>query len=143
MAASVTSIRRARSLSPFPDHPDVATALNNLAVLYREQGRYSDADVLHKRALAIDEGGASLAAVVARDNVQVALPGTVLRTLALGIPPGMLVADDPGVDAVNEFGLLADAPFARFDPDPVPIADSRLISTSRVLKNSIYLVSLP
>lgn len=69
----------------------------------------------------------ALAAVVARDNVQVALPETVLRTLALGIPPGVLVADDPGMDAVNEFGLLADAPFGRFDPDPVPVADAQFL----------------
>ena len=38
-----------------PDHPDVATSLNNLAVLYREQGRYADAEPLYKRSLAIDE----------------------------------------------------------------------------------------
>ena len=38
-----------------PDHPDVATALNNLALLYQEQGRYAEAEPLYKRALAIDE----------------------------------------------------------------------------------------
>ena len=38
-----------------PDHPNVATALNNLAELYRFQGRYPDADPLYKRALAILE----------------------------------------------------------------------------------------
>ena len=38
-----------------PDHPDVATALNNLAVLYRHQGRYAEAEPLYKRALAIEE----------------------------------------------------------------------------------------
>jgi CHAT domain-containing protein len=38
-----------------PDHPEVATALNNLAVLYRAQGRYADAEPLYKRALAISE----------------------------------------------------------------------------------------
>jgi tetratricopeptide (TPR) repeat protein len=36
-------------------HPDVATSLNNLAVLYRGQGRYSEAEPLYKRALAIRE----------------------------------------------------------------------------------------
>ena len=37
-----------------PDHPDVATALNNLAELYRRQGRYADAEPLvSKRSLAI------------------------------------------------------------------------------------------
>ena len=40
-----------------PDHPDVATALNNLAELYREQGRYAEAAPLYKRSLAIYEKG--------------------------------------------------------------------------------------
>ena len=38
-----------------PDHPDVAKSLNNLAGLYREQGRYADAEPLFKRSLAIYE----------------------------------------------------------------------------------------
>ena len=38
-----------------PDHPDVATSLNNLAVLYDDQGRYADAEPLYKRSLAIRE----------------------------------------------------------------------------------------
>jgi tetratricopeptide (TPR) repeat protein len=38
-----------------PDHPDVAAALNNLALLYKAQGRHADAEPLYKRALAIDE----------------------------------------------------------------------------------------
>jgi tetratricopeptide (TPR) repeat protein len=38
-----------------PDHPNVATALNNLADLYRAQGRYPDAETLYKRSLAIRE----------------------------------------------------------------------------------------
>ena len=36
-----------------PDHPAVATSLNNLAELYRTQGRYPEAEPLYKRALAI------------------------------------------------------------------------------------------
>jgi tetratricopeptide (TPR) repeat protein len=36
-----------------PDHPDVATSLNNLAKIYRRQGRYTDAEPLNRRALAI------------------------------------------------------------------------------------------
>ncbi|MCZ6453622.1 MAG: tetratricopeptide repeat protein, partial [Alphaproteobacteria bacterium] len=36
-----------------PEHPDLATNLNNLAGLYREQGKYADAEPLYKRALAI------------------------------------------------------------------------------------------
>jgi CHAT domain-containing protein/Flp pilus assembly protein TadD len=36
-----------------PDHPSVAMSLNNLALLYQEQGRYADAEPLYKRSLAI------------------------------------------------------------------------------------------
>ena len=38
-----------------PDHPSVAASLNNLAALYRIQGRYADAEPLYKRSLAIVE----------------------------------------------------------------------------------------
>ena len=38
-----------------PDHPFVATSLNNLADLYWTQGRYAEAEPLLKRALAIYE----------------------------------------------------------------------------------------
>ena len=38
-----------------PEHPDVATSLNNLAALYESQGRYAEAEPLYKRALAIRE----------------------------------------------------------------------------------------
>jgi CHAT domain-containing protein/Tfp pilus assembly protein PilF len=38
-----------------PDHPDVATSLNNLAQSYSNQRRYSDAEPLFNRALAILE----------------------------------------------------------------------------------------
>ncbi len=38
-----------------PDHPDVATTLNNLAEIYRNQGRYAEAEPLHKRSLEISE----------------------------------------------------------------------------------------
>jgi CHAT domain-containing protein len=38
-----------------PDHPDVATSLNNLAELYQTQGRYADAEPFYKRALGIWE----------------------------------------------------------------------------------------
>ena len=36
-------------------HPDVAASLNNLALLYRAQGRYGEAEPLYQRALAIYE----------------------------------------------------------------------------------------
>jgi len=35
-----------------PTHPDTATSLNNLAVLYQAQGKYAEAEPLYKRALA-------------------------------------------------------------------------------------------
>jgi len=35
--------------------PEVGTLLNNLAELYRVQGRYAEAEPLYKRALAISE----------------------------------------------------------------------------------------
>ncbi len=38
-----------------PNHPTVATVLNNLAFLYRTQGQYTLAEPLYKRALAIRE----------------------------------------------------------------------------------------
>lgn len=38
-----------------PDHPDVATSLNNLANLYHNQGKYSEAKPLHVRSLSIRE----------------------------------------------------------------------------------------
>jgi tetratricopeptide (TPR) repeat protein len=38
-----------------PDHPDVATALNNLASLYRYDGQLALAESLYRRALNIDE----------------------------------------------------------------------------------------
>jgi tetratricopeptide (TPR) repeat protein len=37
------------------DHPNVAISLNNLAELYRAQGKYSEAEPLYKRALVIWE----------------------------------------------------------------------------------------
>ena len=36
-----------------PDHPDVATALNNLALLYQSQGRSAEAEPLYRRSLKI------------------------------------------------------------------------------------------
>src|SRR6516164_2215438 len=36
-----------------PDHPYVAVSLNDLGVLYYNQGRYTDAETLYKRSLQI------------------------------------------------------------------------------------------
>ncbi|MEO0810268.1 MAG: tetratricopeptide repeat protein, partial [Pseudomonadota bacterium] len=38
-----------------PDHPNVGTTLNNLAELYRLQGRYAEAEPLYKRTITIFE----------------------------------------------------------------------------------------
>ena len=38
-----------------PDHPDTASSLNNLALLYQDQGKYAEAEPLYQRALAICE----------------------------------------------------------------------------------------
>jgi len=38
-----------------PEHPSVATSLNNLAELYRAQGKYAELEPLHRRALGIWE----------------------------------------------------------------------------------------
>jgi len=38
-----------------PEHPNVANLLNNLALLYDEQGKYAEAEPLYQRALKIDE----------------------------------------------------------------------------------------
>ena len=38
-----------------PEHPDVATDLNNLALLLQDTNRLAEAEPLYRRALAIDE----------------------------------------------------------------------------------------
>ena len=38
-----------------PDHHNTATTLNNLAELYKSQGKYDEAEPLYERALAICE----------------------------------------------------------------------------------------
>ncbi len=38
-----------------PEHPDTATSLNNLALLYDSQGKYEQAEPLYQRALHIRE----------------------------------------------------------------------------------------
>jgi len=39
----------------FPDHPDVAKQLNNLALLCQNQGKYSEVEKYYQRALSIYE----------------------------------------------------------------------------------------
>src|SRR5215469_373937 len=38
-----------------PDHPSVASALDNLAALYKAEARYADTEPLYQRALSIRE----------------------------------------------------------------------------------------
>jgi tetratricopeptide (TPR) repeat protein len=57
-----------------PDHPDVGTTLNNLALLYQRQGRYAAAELLSKRSLVITEKA------LGSDHPSV---GTSLNNLAL------------------------------------------------------------
>jgi len=38
-----------------PEHPDTAQSLSNLALLYRFQGKYAEAEALYKRSLEIYE----------------------------------------------------------------------------------------
>jgi tetratricopeptide (TPR) repeat protein len=55
------------------DHPAVATGLNNLALLYKDQGRYEEAEPLYSRALAIFENVLGLthpSTVACRDNLR-------------------------------------------------------------------------
>jgi len=42
-----------------PNHPDLADVLENLASLYKHQGRYADAEQFFKRSVAIREKAAS------------------------------------------------------------------------------------
>ncbi len=39
----------------WPEHPNVAQSLNNLATLYQAQGKYAEAEPLYQRSLAIWE----------------------------------------------------------------------------------------
>jgi tetratricopeptide (TPR) repeat protein len=54
------------------EHPDVAASLNNLALLYKSQGRYSEAEPLYIQALDICErrlGANHPNTVTTRDNL--------------------------------------------------------------------------
>ena len=52
---SVENCLKVTKLRLGADHPDVATSLNNLAELYRVQGKYSEAEPLYVRSLLISE----------------------------------------------------------------------------------------
>jgi tetratricopeptide (TPR) repeat protein len=55
------------------DHPDVATSLNNLALLYHNQGKYSEAEPLYLEALVMSErvqGTNHPNTIIFRNNLQ-------------------------------------------------------------------------
>ena len=55
-----------------PEHPDLATTLNNLGLLYIDQGRYTEAEPLLQRALTIGEkvlGSGHLDLAITLDNL--------------------------------------------------------------------------
>jgi tetratricopeptide (TPR) repeat protein len=61
---------RERTLGP--NHPDVATSLTNLALLYASQRRYAEAEPLYRRALAIRaKVQASADATLSRPSAQI------------------------------------------------------------------------
>ena len=108
-------------------HPDVAQTLNNLAVVYQEQGKYADAEGLYKRALAIYEKALgedhpdvaqtlnNLADVYQEQGKYADAEG--LHQRALAIKEKALGADHPGVavtlnnlaNVYQEQGKYADA----------------------------------
>jgi len=76
-----------------PDHPQVATSLNNLAALYNVQGRYFESEPLFKRALAIR------AKVLGPDHPQVA---TSLENYAALLLNMNRKAEATGLQALSE-----------------------------------------
>ena len=50
-----TTLRAILEKALGPEHPDVATSLNNLALIYVAQGHYAAAEPLYQRSLAIWE----------------------------------------------------------------------------------------
>jgi Tetratricopeptide repeat len=67
--------RKTRSLASFeksygPEHPNVATSLNNLAELLRDTNRLTEAEPLYRRALASDEKSYGLRASQRRHKPQ-------------------------------------------------------------------------
>ena len=68
-----------------PTIPMLRQSLNNLAELYRTQGRYTDAEPLYKRALAIDEKALgpdhpTVAAIAEQSRDFVSQPRTLCRS---------------------------------------------------------------
>ena len=57
-----------------PEHPDVATSLNNLALLYGSQGRYAEAEPLYKRTTLL---------LIATKDLELGLRETLLKLNAI------------------------------------------------------------
>jgi tetratricopeptide (TPR) repeat protein len=56
------------------DHPNVANSLNNLASLYKSQGRFSEAEPLYQQALAMSKkflGEEHPDTKIAKDNLRI------------------------------------------------------------------------
>jgi len=103
-----------------PDHPDVATSLNNLALLYSEMGAYGQAEPLYQRALKIYEAklGPDHPHVAASLNNLAGLYDDMgaydqaepLHQRALKIREARLGPDHPDVaQSLNNLALLYDA----------------------------------
>ena len=113
-----------------PDHPDVAVSLNNLGVLYQNQGRYDDAEPLYQRALEIREK------VLGPDHPDVAMSLDSLGMLyndqgrysdaeplyrrALEICEKVLGPDHPDVaNSLNNLGVLYNGQGRYSDAEPL------------------------
>jgi tetratricopeptide (TPR) repeat protein len=53
--SNTTDAASIREKSLGPDHPDVGFSLNNLALVYMRQGRFTEAEPVFRRSLAIFE----------------------------------------------------------------------------------------
>lgn len=60
-----------------PQHPDLATALGNLALVYHAQGKLVQAESLYRRALAIRERSLGAHHLLVADSLD-ALAGTLI-----------------------------------------------------------------
>jgi hypothetical protein len=72
-------------------HLKVATVLNNLALVYKEQGRYSEAEPLYERASAIEE---AVRGWHFRSTIRQSFTGTKVDTLKPS--PVQAVVEDKG-----------------------------------------------
>ena len=61
-----------------PDHPDVATNLDNLAELYQAQGKYAEAEPLLQRSLAIRKGATKRLGAKPPDRPRIPRPFSTL-----------------------------------------------------------------